>query len=79
MLKTMSEVNLSDMELKIKSLVLNKCQMSGLEVKASVDASGVLVVSINLSDDETSHQYDPFETPKQISDHWIALHSEGQS
>jgi len=73
-LKTMSEVNLQEMELKIKSLVLNKCQVSGLEVKASVDASGVLVVSINLSDDETSHRYDPFETSKQIADHWISLH-----
>jgi hypothetical protein len=76
MIKTMSEVNLAEMEIKIRSLVLNQCQVSGLTVKAVTDASDIFVVSIVLTDDETSKQYDPFMTPKQIAIDWISQHGD---
>ena len=74
MIKTMQEANLVEMETKIKSLVLNECQVSGLTIKAVTDASDLFTVSIVLADDETSKQYDPYTTPKQIAEDWISQH-----
>ena len=58
----MSEVNLAEMEIRIKSLVQNACQISGFTIKAKTDANDIFTVSIDLKDDMMSYTYDPYVT-----------------